>query len=58
MESFTQTNTFCSEMYLQVFTSGAHGQHQFPLCKTLGTDSSLVAAYKPKYLLLIKNLVV
>lgn len=50
-------HSFCSEMYLQVFTSGAHEQHHLPLSKTLGTDSSLVAACKPKYSTLIKDLV-
>lgn len=54
-------DSFCSEMYFQVFTSGAHEQHHLPLCKTrktLATDSSLVAAYKPKFSPLIEGLVV
>lgn len=45
-------------MFFQVFTSGAHEQQHLPLCKALGTDSALVAAYKPKYSSLIKDLVV
>lgn len=57
METFTQMGSFCSEMYFQVFTRGAH-EHHLPLCETLGTDSFLVAACNPKYSSLSKDLVV